>query len=343
MNLWSAASCVSAARVLCLLVVAMPIFYAAARAATEEGNEWLSEVPIHSLPVLVMGHHHDEHDKVPRKLHPPSPAFPPSSPSPASPSDWLRERRKKGPVFARKAAAPRKDGVHEHLFVISWPYTGSTALLGLLSSSPEVSTLCGAGTFACEGHELLVKANLIPKNTWVYLKNPDYPADWNEALRVYSHTWNMSKAVLVAKDPPNYFKVAKIAHNLARTGKRVVFLLLTMSPFSQPAGKHLARGNPQTLIDAFRSAPTDQMHHIRYEDLIRDPYGEAQRILDFLPSLRSLDPAVSKLEGKHFGSQRDKSIVDYVLRLGGKPLVARKPEEVELSEWREYLQIFGYI
>lgn len=74
-------------------------------------------------------------------------------------------------------------------------YHGSTAMECILMSSTEVTTLCKARTPQCEGQWLLnrnVLENFLSRpNGW----------DWNKALETFSQTWDLSRHVLLQKDP----------------------------------------------------------------------------------------------------------------------------------------------
>lgn len=246
----------------------------------------------------------------------------------------LRRRMSKGPVFSRKAV-PAGGLAHEHLFIIAQPHSGSTALLGLVGSSPEVSTLCSSYAWACEGRLLLQKAGLFPDRDkgWNQMLRRDMPADWNEAVGVYSKVWNTSKAVLVDKEPTSVGKAAKIADDLRRAGKKAVFLVLTRSPcYTHPS-------NLMTMVNAVREAASEQIIHVRYEDLTSDPYGTAQRIVDAYPRLRSLDPAATVLPS-WFGN-RSAPIVSYLLQ-AQKESVRTSRAPMRTSEVLKYAQEFGY-
>merc|ERR1712048_136684 len=52
----------------------------------------------------------------------------------------LLERARNGPVFSTRST-PRGAAEHVYLFLINMPYSGSTALLSLLSTSPAASNL----------------------------------------------------------------------------------------------------------------------------------------------------------------------------------------------------------
>merc|ERR1719410_726416 len=108
---------------------------------------------------------------------------------------------------------------------------GSTALMNLIASSPEASTLCKkGGHFACEGQDLLLEAGLVPDVEWKTLNAPKPPEDWNEAVDAYAKVWNTSKRVLVDKTPANVPKVHQIHQDLSRQGRKAKFLLVTRSP-----------------------------------------------------------------------------------------------------------------
>lgn len=66
--------------------------------------------------------------------------------------DALEHRAKQGPVKVkhnsvkdRSAKTPKRI----LLFILMAPYTGSTGLSSFVATSPQLSTLCSAGTWAC--------------------------------------------------------------------------------------------------------------------------------------------------------------------------------------------------
>jgi len=252
----------------------------------------------------------------------------------------MKQRMQHGPVFTR-SPTPDKSKGHVHLFIICWPYQGSTALMNLIASSPEASTLCKLqGHVCCEGQDLLYEAGLLPDLQWKTVSTSLHqPKDWNEAVGAYAKVWNMSKSVLLDKTPGIHVKVPKIYLDLLQQGKRAKFLLMTRSPCDD---KVRSQGKNERLatMQASTAVPDDHVLHIRYEDLVRDPYRQSQRIVDFVPELGSVDPSVSALSWK-IGGDRGVALADYAVKSGARdqpqPIITTFPHE-----WMEYAQHFGY-
>lgn len=168
--------------------------------------------------------------------------------------------------------------------------------------------------------------------------NPDLPRNWSEALDVYARYWNSSASVYLDKSPPNIAKAERIFSQLQGLGKRVKFLFMTRSPCYngvQSSPFYNAKESMEFLIQAKSSLPQSSYLLTRYEDLIRDPYGEATRILEFLPELRYLDPAKSGYRSIH---DRDQSLVDYIRT--NTPF-ANQLEEIQ-EDWVPFMQEFGH-
>lgn len=263
----------------------------------------------------------------------------------------IQQRAALGPVKAvQESKHPHGT---DYLFVIGLPYTGTTALLSLLSTSPEVANHCGdkISWFTCEGTWLLVKSHTIPDRDTRW--DSQYPSDWNEAIEVYSKSWNTSKSVLVDKSPPNAVKMLRIAEDLKRTGKRVSFIVLSRSPcniLDEETRDEEALGRALEMASEVKKLPASQVLHIKYEQLISDPYTVATQMLDFLPQLKQLDPTIDGLNNaerpdmekeigadpKHAG--KDESVIGYI--------VSKYPfdfPKVDLDPaWSSYMQTFGY-
>lgn len=261
----------------------------------------------------------------------------------------LRTAQQKGPVFASAPLTPNRS---DYVFVIATPESGSTALFSVLASSPNVATLCKAGLgWNCEGWFLLKRAGLLTKET----RNlPDVPKDWSDAVKVYEKQWDMTKPVLVEKSPNNLFKTAHIAADLVKAGKQVNFIVLTRSPCFAKYGDKFWLRHAQLLHTAMNT-PGVRTLHVRYEDLVQDPYALSAEILSFLPSLGQLDPSTNNLAdlGAHlyhdhktlasiksteeFG-QRRKSVVEYILE---KETITPKITSVP-RRFANFMADFGY-
>lgn len=185
------------------------------------------------------------------------------------------------------------DNNRTYFFVLASPHTSSTGLFSLLATSPHTTTLCSAHEGSCEGTWLLIRRGMMTRSSrW----QQDQPRDWNAALDVYAEFWDASQQIFIDKSPPNIAKAERIFSQLSKSGKRVKFISLTRSPcykgswFSHSPEPPLAR-QLKFLMDGAANLPPSSYLHLRWEDMIRDPYGQTGKILEFLPELRSLDPA----------------------------------------------------
>jgi len=247
-------------------------------------------------------------------------------------------RRKQGPVHAPARNISQKQ---VYLFVLVAPYTGSTAVSGLLATSPKLATLCAAETQFCEGQWILSdKCNLFTyEDRWLV----DKPKDWNEALKCYSKYWNLSQPVLMDKSPSSIGKAAKIYSDLQREDKEAKFLMVTRSPCYNAVAmidEQSSKDILDDLLESKRKLPPQALLHLTYEDLVHDPYAFAEKILDFLPQLETIDPSINGLTMNN--STRSMSVVDYILGHGTSfrnKLAGRAVPEA----WLPFMKEFGYL
>jgi len=160
------------------------------------------------------------------------------------------------------------------------------------------------------------------------------PQNWSEAVDVYRKYWNLSKRVLLEKTPANLFKAHNIFRGLKQYGRQAKFLLLTRSPCDWNLLNRNSERIVPMLVRVKSRIPAEHLLHIRYEDLMRDPYGQSQRIVDFLPELRSLDPGMQALhfEGKEKfeAHRRADPMADYALMRAR----AEAPTASSYRRWR---------
>eukprot|EP00747_Dinoflagellata_sp_TGD_P166573 gnl/TRDRNA2_/TRDRNA2_189556_c0_seq1.p1 gnl/TRDRNA2_/TRDRNA2_189556_c0~~gnl/TRDRNA2_/TRDRNA2_189556_c0_seq1.p1 ORF type:complete len:346 (+),score=31.09 gnl/TRDRNA2_/TRDRNA2_189556_c0_seq1:102-1139(+) len=252
----------------------------------------------------------------------------------------LQQRIPKGPVSAPQNMTGtrlfqdmrgRSDPVY--LFILMAPDTGSTAMLSLLATSPALSTLCSAGTPHCEGTWLLIRDGLIASEHARWDRNQPY--DWNAAIQDYSRFWDLSKPVLADKSPPNIRKARRIYDDLTATGKNAKFIMVTRS---------LCYGSPPTdwqrdmMVRQKRRLPQDSLLHIRFEDLLRNPYQTAERVLAFLPQLKSIDPSKVGLTRSFPNSAL--SVTEYVLKR--KRFPNHHAGEQVPESWFNYMKEFNH-
>jgi hypothetical protein len=173
-----------------------------------------------------------------------------------------------------------------YLFVLCPPYSGSTVLWRLISTSKMVSTLPNEGQFLPE------LQGVMRHDAW----NADRRLPWDEIRDVWRSHWDLTKPVLVEKSPPNLTQVDAIRRHFVPSA----FVLMVRNPYAHAEG--LMRRNGWTAAasaDFSIRRLRDQMENVRrlpdaprftYEDLVRDPAAIAEKIEAALPQLGKLSP-----------------------------------------------------
>jgi len=256
-----------------------------------------------------------------------------------------------GPVFVNPSAlrgvAPSKPSSPHYIFITGAAYSGTTSLYSLISTSPATTNLCSAQETCCEGGPLLMHWQQIP---WNQPFDPNYPTDWQAALKVYHKFWDPKKPIFVEKTVENVKRFPHIWEALKNTGAKVSFMYLTRSKCSfkmqyMQNWKALTKSMVETA-HTLRAAGA-RLHVVRYEELLADPYGVARDILKFAPELISLDPAKNGLKRAPMlgdGNERSMSLTGY-LEWKHYKLGFPHPQGFELAfnmEEAEWMRELGY-
>jgi len=175
---------------------------------------------------------------------------------------------------------------HQHLFILSPPFCGSTLLNEIISSSNNVS--CNNNIGLREGQHLpIVKDILFTKDRW----DPSKEIDWKKIHSIWSKYWNKSKPIFLEKSPPNICRAEKIEQEF-KNGK---FICLVRNPYAQIEGeirrngtkaKQAAELNIQYL--KYQKKNIEQLKDallISYEELTEDTGTTKEAIITFLPEL----------------------------------------------------------
>eukprot|EP00756_Hemistasia_phaeocysticola_P024100 Hpha_TRINITY_DN1592_c0_g1::TRINITY_DN1592_c0_g1_i1::g.57200::m.57200 len=246
----------------------------------------------------------------------------------------------------KPATIQKKDDGKYYLFIIGVPSGGTTAMSGLLGTSPQASTLCDfiANGGLCEGTNWLLGSGLVPerKNMW----QESFVVPWKRAVKqVYAKRWNMSKPVLLEKSPPNVGRVPEIYRALKDDPERKIrFLVVTMSSclYCKNAGAafHYRRFMKKLSTD-LDTIPRSVWHHVTMEDMFRNPYTESDKILQWLPALRQLNPEKTALQRRNPSATtamtRMMSVVDFIKHKG--EMTKRSENFVPLDIQKK----FGYV
>ena len=209
-------------------------------------------------------------------------------------------------------------GHHEHpqhqiqVHVISPPDWGSTATVGLLSSSPAVSTMCSNRTHYCEATHELVRQGIFT----ISERNDPSKTNWAKAWPIMRSLYDRPDApVLVEKQPCNLGKVATLRAYLERLGLDYRFIVLRRQPcLMKPFLHRTLETDAAHVKRVLLETPPKRVLVLDFEELATRPDTVARRLLDFLPQLASLrlDETRVPVEGKReHNSGRDLPALAY--------------------------------
>jgi hypothetical protein len=112
-----------------------------------------------------------------------------------------------------------------HLFLLSPPLSGSTAVTQLLATSPDVTVFPGNG----EGQFLPeAKRILLVDGRW----DPQLHVDWQEVKGIFLSYWSPWKTIRFEKSPPNIVRAAE----LKQAFENACFLVSIRNPYAQIEG-----------------------------------------------------------------------------------------------------------
>ena len=181
-----------------------------------------------------------------------------------------------------------------YLFLLGYPFSGTSALHFLLATSISVATLGDPGLLgpSKEGwHVSHVKGGHDSAGQrW----NASAPIPWQTLFDVYHSAWNLSRPILLENSPPEIIHAPDLNATFSPGGK-VRFLLLVRSAcskgdISQP---ELARqlATIRSIIDAFK----EDVYVLRYEDLCLRWEETLLQITAWEPRLGDMD--ISRVPG----------------------------------------------
>jgi Sulfotransferase family len=172
-----------------------------------------------------------------------------------------------------------------YLFVLCPPYSGSTLLWKLLSTSQNVSSLPLEGQFLPELRQLM------RDKPWVH----DQVLPWPEIKAVWESYWDMDKPVLLEKSPPNLIRTREILAHF----DPVKFVVMVRNPYAQCEGlmrrnnfkvKRAANFSMMCLRTQLRnSRELDDTLVLTYESLVQNPAEVCRQLSAFVPELGDLD------------------------------------------------------
>lgn len=172
-----------------------------------------------------------------------------------------------------------------YLFILCPPYSGSTLLWKLISTSANVSSLPMEGQFLPE------LESIMRDKPW----DAKRALPWPEIKTVWESYWDMSKPVLLEKSPPNLIRT----HDILAYFQPVKFIIMVRNPYAHAEG--LMRRNDWTATRAANFSMTclrkqlanaknlDESLVITYESLVNDPAKICRQLANFMPELSDMD------------------------------------------------------
>ena len=202
-----------------------------------------------------------------------------------------------------------------YVSVIAGPSTGSSALSGLLSTSPEIDCMSHAHTWQNEGTWLLTAKNasaggMPRKKRW----DPELPRDWQKAYDIYHQVWDKTNAtVLVDKSPPNLAKCGRLSSYYdTLTSARGVFIVMLRVPCSKKWHERDDRPYISLFEDCISELlPSSKRLTLFYEDLILETERTVTLIEDFLSLHAGLPIVLNSSHGSGTRSDRGLSIDEF--------------------------------
>ena len=216
----------------------------------------------------------------------------------------------KSGIFLRNLMFKHKQS--KYVFILSPPYSGSTLLNEVLSTSNNVSSNNNLGSR--EGQTLPgVSRYMYDDVSSRWDKNKKIP--WKTIKQQWSKYWDKTKTLLLEKSPPNIVRASVIEKEFIPS----YFICMTRNPYA--FSESLIRKNKISAEDAARFVVKCfkyQQFNIRhlnniiffsYESFVNNPEKIKRKLVSFLPELNDI-----RIRGNFFAhnySGKKSEIIDY--------------------------------
>ena len=193
------------------------------------------------------------------------------------------------------------------LIVVGLPFSGTSALEGLLGTSGVIADLCKADTWQCENTQLLQNLGFKNPNADCDCCEDEYTsvsdvtaAEYAYAYRDFANKWwDMSKPVLMDKTPNMLCRHRFVRDAAAALGVPVKFVVLTHHPFSwnsesHPFNEDYYAENLAYTLDILADSSVDSLQ-VRYEDMAWNMDEVIKSVKAFVPEVSAIDPWRSSL------------------------------------------------
>jgi hypothetical protein len=180
-----------------------------------------------------------------------------------------------------------------YLFILSPPFSGSTLLNELLSTSATVSSNNTLGTR--EGQQLPKVRKIMWEKEDQF--DPAEKYDWNFIKAAWLKYWDRTKPILLEKSPPNLVRARQISDHF----QPAYFICMVRDPYalceSQISRNSMAPSVAAELVVKWlfaqrqNIATLNNLLFFTYEELTINTLAVSKKLSAFLPALSDLDTA----------------------------------------------------
>jgi Sulfotransferase family len=235
---------------------------------------------------------------------------------------------------------------HKHLFILTPPFSGSTLLLRLLATSPNVSVFNsdkGEGMMIPELQDTMMteRWNVEKQMPWAYIRT------------VFEKHWDMHKTVLIEKGSPNMIRADQIEKHFDNAH----FIIMMRNPYAWCESMMRRRKpekpdlKPYNFIEYWLKRADWQIQNIKslkkvlyfkYEDLCDATDSTIKKIIDFIPEIERLDADIEFEAHSMLGKKRN--AITNTNSLALKRLTQQDIKEItnSLQHAVDVIHYFGY-
>jgi hypothetical protein len=195
--------------------------------------------------------------------------------------------------------------MNAYVFILCPPYSGSTLLWKLISTSDAVSSLPKEGQFLPEVRKVM------RRDPW----NSSVQLPWEEIKEVWDRYWDQNKPLLLEKSPPHIIRTAEIIKHF----NPVYFLLMVRNPYAHceslmRRNKIKAEEAAEFTVFCMRQQAENATHLkntliFTYEELVQNPKLISQKIQTFIPQIGNLQYE-QEFETRAINGIRPRKIID---------------------------------
>ena len=236
-----------------------------------------------------------------------------------------------------------KNKKHKYVFILSPPYSGSTLLNQIISTSNNVSCNNNIGTR--EGQTLPEVSDILFKNKrWD--KKKDIP--WKIIKKTWRKYWDLSKPILLDKSTTNIMRANKIREIF----KPASFICLVRNPYAQCEGiirrsKKSAESAAKFTIKCLKYQKRNienekNLLFFTYEELCNKKEKIINDIHNFIPEINDID-INKKFKAHNFKSEK----YMHITNLNQEKINLLKARDLKIinkyfKQEREILDYFNY-